>query len=74
MWKCKGLCDTETVIAKPVWADCQEFVQVDRYTGESTNMFEDGIVGVPDDMARAAEEDEEPVCPSCFNYCDWMSK
>jgi hypothetical protein len=72
MWVCPNGHKLTEVIASLPDSNGEMDVLVDAETGEATNRFYDGIVGVPDDLAELAEADESPMCPECLGECDWV--
>ena len=72
MWVCASGCEIETVFAKAVGSGWAQWVQVYADSGEATNRFGDGTIGVPKELSDLAEEDEEPYCTECWDRCIWI--
>lgn len=47
--------------------DAHELVQITR-DGTATNRYADGVAGVTEEDAQAAENDGEPFCSVCGDY------
>jgi len=73
MWICPLGHNPEEVIASvPEEFDPDHIgFLVDAESGLCTNRCADGTAGVSEAQAELAESDESPVCPKCYEYCEW---
>lgn len=66
---CESQSDDDELYAKPVeYPEYWDVPVIMLRDGTVTNRFADGVVGVPEKMAEAVKNDEEPYCPECESY------
>ena len=74
MWVCENKCKTDTVIAYDIPMEFDPDgcgVQINKFTGNATDMWGDGKFGVSKEVKVFAVDDEYPRCPECGRVCKW---
>ena len=74
MWKGSCTCNPNHFVVFP--PEVEEYSDglgiLVEPSGEVTNRFADGTVGVPADIVKSAEDCESAACPMCGKEASWV--